>query len=125
VIERIDDMPAGTLGFRASGRLDVDEYKRVLLPALHEAVEAGRVRLLFQAGPDFERFDAATVWADVKSSVDLGIRHHGAWERFAMVTDVDWIARTSQLFAWAVPGELRVFPFGDAEAARAWLAEGI
>ena len=118
-------MPPGTLGFRASGELDVEEYKRVLLPPLQDAVEGGGVRLLFQAGPDFERFDAATVWADVRSSVDLGIRHHGAWERFAMVTDVDWIARASQLFAWAVPGELRVFGIGDADEAKAWLADGV
>jgi hypothetical protein len=124
VIEPIADMPPGTLGFRAAGELDVEEYKRVLLPALEAAVGAGRVRLLFQIGPDFERFDAATVWADLRSSVDLGIRHSAAWERFAMATDVDWIARTTPLFAWAVPGELRVFRFGESEAAKAWLAAG-
>jgi hypothetical protein len=121
MIEVIADMPRGTLGFRATGRIDVEEYKRILIPPLQSAVEAGRVRLLFQVGPDFERFDAATMWADVKSSVDLGVRHREAWERFAMVTDIEWITRTTQLFAWAVPGELRLFPFDGAEDAKAWL----
>jgi hypothetical protein len=28
VIERIDDMPAGTIGLRASGKLSRDDYRR-------------------------------------------------------------------------------------------------
>jgi hypothetical protein len=125
MIEEIDGMPGGTIGFRASGAVDVEEYKRVLMPPLERAVDEGHVRLLFEAGPDFEKFDPATLWADTKNSVNLGVRHHDAWERTAMVTDVDWIARASQLFAWAVPGELRVFRLDRLEDAKAWLAEGL
>ena len=115
-------MPAGTIGFRASGQVDVEEYKRVLLPPIERAVDAGSVRLLFQAGPDFEKFDAAALWADARESIDLGLRHHSAWKRFALVTDVDWMARTTQLFAWAVPGEVRVYRLGEGGNARSWLA---
>lgn len=117
-------MPAGTIGFRAAGEVDVEEYKHVLLPPIERAVEAGEVRLLFQTGPGFERFDPAAMWADARAGVDLGIRHHEAWERTAIVTDVDWIARASQLFAWMVPGELRVFSPPELEEAKSWLADG-
>lgn len=125
MIEEIAEMPAGTIGFRASGEIDVDEYKSVLMPPLERAVGEGRVRMLFQAGPNFQKFDAATIWADAKNSVDLGLRHRDAWERSAIVTDVDWIARASQVFAWLVPGELRVFPLGGIEDAKSWLADGL
>ena len=125
MIEEITGMPPGTIGFRATGEIDVEEYKRVLMPPLERAVDEGHVRLLFQAGPDFEKFDPATLWADTKNSVDLGVRHRDAWERAAIVTDVDWISRASQLFAWAVPGELRVFALAELEDAKAWLAEGL
>src|SRR5215213_6325260 len=47
VVERIDDMPAGTIGFRASGKLTVEDYREVLVPGLQEAVDSGEVRLLF------------------------------------------------------------------------------
>ena len=118
-------MPEGTIGFRASGEIDVEEYKRVLMPPIERAVDEGRVRLLFQAGPDFAKFDPAAIWADARSGVNLGLRHRDAWERFAMVTDLEWIARSTQLFGWAVPGELRVFRLAELEGAKAWLAEGL
>jgi hypothetical protein len=46
MIERIEDMPAGTVGLRASGKLTRDDYRQVLEPALNEGVEAGELRLL-------------------------------------------------------------------------------
>ena len=30
MVERIDDMPAGTIGLRASGKLTVDDYRQGL-----------------------------------------------------------------------------------------------
>jgi SpoIIAA-like len=52
----------------------------------------------------------------------LGIRHHHAWERTAIVTDEDWIARAARMYAWMVPGELHVHPLAEDDQARAWLA---
>ena len=39
MIERIEEMPAGTIGFRASGKLRRDDYVGALEPAMREAVE--------------------------------------------------------------------------------------
>jgi hypothetical protein len=47
MIERIDDMPAGTIGFRAKGKLTRDDYRNVLEPVLREAAESGEIRMLF------------------------------------------------------------------------------
>ena len=56
MVEKIDDMPAGTIGFRASGKLTPEDYRDVLVPTLREAVEAGEVRMLFVLS-DFEELD--------------------------------------------------------------------
>jgi hypothetical protein len=53
---------------------------------------------------------------------DYDVRHHSAWERSAIVTDTDWIARATRLFAWMIPGEARVFPLAELEVAKAWVA---
>jgi hypothetical protein len=37
MVERIDDMPAGTIGFLASGKLTRDDYREVL-PTSHALV---------------------------------------------------------------------------------------
>ena len=47
MIERIDEMPAGTIGLRASGKLSRDDYREVLEPALREGIDSGELRLLF------------------------------------------------------------------------------
>ena len=123
MIERIADMPPGTLGFVLSGHVTRADYQRVLEPPLREAIERDeRLRLLFQVGPGFDEFEPGAVFEDLRIEWSLGIRHHHAWERTAIVTDDEWIARGAGLFAWMVPGDVRVLPLERVGEARAWLA---
>jgi hypothetical protein len=123
MIEQIPDMPDGTLGFALGGDVTRDEYKAVLLPPLRETIERGdRVRMLVRIGPGFHEFEPGALLEDTKMGWSLGIRHLDAWERTAIVTDVDWIARASRMFAWMVPGELRIHPLSEEDQARDWLA---
>jgi hypothetical protein len=115
-------MPPGTLGFRVSGRLTREDYVHLLVPPLRRAVEAGeRLRVLYAIGPELH-MEPAAVWEDLKVEVDLGIRHRDAWERIAVVTDIDWLWRAFELFSWMVPGEMRLFRERELEQAKAWLA---
>ncbi len=121
--EVIPDMPPGTLGFRVSGRLTRDDYAEVLVAPLREAVEAGRrLRVLYAIGPELHMQPGA-VWEDLKVEAELGIRHRDAWERIAVVTDLNWLWRAFELFSWMVPGEMRLFRESELEQAQAWLAE--
>jgi hypothetical protein len=54
---------------------------------------------------------------------DLGVRHHEAWIRSAIVNDIHWMARATKLFAWMIPGEARAFPRAELETAKAWVAD--
>lgn len=117
----LPDMPPGTFGFRASGRISSKDYRDVVLPPLRAAVESGeRLRVLVAVGPDF-REELAAVWEGLKVDVELGIRHRQAWEREAVVSDIGWVRRASELSAWMMPGELRVFPEHELGRAKAWL----
>jgi SpoIIAA-like len=123
MISRISDMPPGTLGFVLTGDVTREDYRQVLLPPLREAVERGdRLRLLIQIGPGFDEFEPGAVLEDLRIEWSLGIRHHHAWERTAIVTDDEWIARGAGMFAWMVPGQVRILPLEEAGEARAWLA---
>jgi len=44
MIERIEDMPAGTVGLRASGRLTREDYRKVLEPGAWLGVGCQRLR---------------------------------------------------------------------------------
>ena len=48
-------------------------------------------------------------------------RPRKAWERIAVVTDVDWIRTATKAFGFAMPGEVRVFSNAELGAARDWL----
>jgi hypothetical protein len=122
VIEPLDGMPAGTIGFRATGHVTRDEYRDALLPAMRDAAEAGEVRMLFAVGPGFEEFEAGALLEDTKAGLTLGIGHPRSWKRTAIVTDVEWIAKATHMFAWMAPGELHVYPFDQLDEARAWVA---
>lgn len=122
MIERLEEMPDGTLGFRFSGEVSRRDYDEMLVPALREAVEAGGVRCLCQMGPDFEGYEASAVWEDMKTGANLGIGHLSAWKRMALVTDVDWVRHLAALFGWMTPGELKVFAVSDLMEAKEWTA---
>ena len=123
MIEPIADMPPGTLGLRVDGKLTRADYTEVLEPALQEAFKREEVRLVCEIEPGFEGLEAGALAEDLKTAFRLMIgedRHR--WKRVALVTDIDWIRRATEAFAWIVPGEIKVFPLTERDAARAWVA---
>ncbi len=121
MIENIEGMPAGTIGFRASGKLTRSDYRDVLEPVLRKAAEAGSIRMLFELA-DFDGLEPAAWWDDMKTGLGLGLGHHSAWKKSAIVTDVDWVAKAFRLFAWMTPGEVKVYGSARRDEALAWVA---
>src|SRR4051794_3077360 len=117
-------MPAGTLGFRARGEIEREDYQEVLAPELHRALEAGGGLRTLYVIEDLEEIEPSALWEDSKLSFDAGLRHPDAWVRSAIVTDIDWITRAAKMFLWMVPGEARLFPLSELEQAKAWIAAG-
>ena len=118
MIERLTDMPPGTIGFRAADEIEREDYDEVLVPELRRALEAGgRLRTLYLI-EDLDEIEPGALWADTRLGFDLGVRHHEAWLRSAIVTDIHWMARATKLFAWMIPGEARVFPRDELEQAK-------
>jgi hypothetical protein len=121
MIERIHDMPPGTIGLRASGELTQEDYRDVLQPALNGAVATGEVRLVFLLD-DFEGLGHGAWREDLETGLRAWVRDHSAWRRMALVTDVEWVARAMRVFAWLAPGEVRVYAPADLAEAKAWVA---
>ena len=121
MIERIDEMPEGTIGLRASGKLSREDYTGALEPALKEGVDSGELRLLFVL-TDFDGLEPSAVAEDMKTGMRAWVRDRSAWKRFAIVTDVEWVARAMQMFAWLAPGEVEVYGMDRLAEAKAWVA---
>jgi hypothetical protein len=121
MVERIDDMPPGTIGFRATGKLTVADYRDVLEPVLREAAESGEIRMVFQL-TDFKGLEPGAWYQDVKTGLGLGLGHHSAWKRSAIVTDIEWVGKAFEMFAWITPGEVLVWGLDQLEQAKTWVA---
>ena len=118
MIRIIADMPAGTIGLEAVGKVTDDDYRTVLLPAVEAALERNDVRLLYVLGEDFESYSLGAMWADTK----LWAQHLKAWQKVAIVSDADWLENSVKAFGWLVPGEVKVFETDDIDDAKEWLA---
>ena len=122
MVEQIDDAPAGTIGFRASGKLTKADYRDVLEPMLRDAAEKGEIRMLFEL-TDFHGLEPGAWYEDLKTGLGLGIGHHSAWKRSAIVTDVEWVGKAFKLFAWMTPGEVKVYDdLNQRDEALSWVA---
>lgn len=119
MIELIPNLPDRVVGILASGQVTASDYEKVLVPAVEaELAEHGKVRVLYQLGPAFTGFTSGAMWDDMK----LGVAHLKAWERIAVVTDVDWIAGATRFFGFAMLCPVKVFPNSDIAAATRWIA---
>ena len=120
MIRLIEDMPPGTVGLEADGKVTEDDYRDVLVPAVRAALERGDVRLLFVL-PDDASYSPGAMWADTR----LWAANLRAWNRIAIVSDADWLEKGVKTFGWMMPGEVRVFDDDDVDDAKAWLVAGL
>jgi hypothetical protein len=115
-------MPPGTVGFRVTDDVEREDYQKVLEPELRKALEAGGGLRTLYLIDDLDEIEPGALWEDMKTGWDVGIRHHKEWKRSAIVTDIEWMARATKMFAWMIPGEARVFGLGELDEAKRWVA---
>jgi hypothetical protein len=121
MVKQIEGMPEGTIGFESSGKLSRADYTDVLEPILRKAAESGEIRMLFRLD-DFDGLEPGAWYQDVKTGLGLGFGHRSAWKRSAIVTDIDWLRKAFEVFAWATPGEVRLYRLDQVDEARTWVA---
>jgi hypothetical protein len=98
VITTLDGLPAGVIGFEATGKLAAEHYREIVVPALEQAAKAGNVRFIIVMR-DFDGITGGTLWQDLK----MGSEHLRSWKRIALVTDIHWMTHATDLFGWMTP----------------------
>jgi len=121
MVERIDDMPPGTIGLLARGKLSRADYKEVLEPALKEAIDSGEVRAVCVL-TDFDGLEPGAWIEEVKTGIGIEVAHRKQWKRLALVTDVERVAKAVRKFSWLLPGELETYGMEGLAQAKIWVA---
>lgn len=122
MFKQMFDMPPGTVGFEAVGKIDDDDFEDVVAPVLRQQIAGGhKLRLLYLLGPQLSDYDGDAAQEEFK----FAARHSTAYERVAIVTDESWLRPALRLISVLVPGKIRGFPVVDLADARTWVAEGL
>ncbi len=122
MIERIDDMADGTVGFLLEGKLTDEDYNDVLAPGLREAAASGEVRLLVVGAKGFDLGSLKARFEEARSDPNLDLGHSRDWHRVAVVADTNFVLRRSfPLFARVIPVEMKLFEAKQEAEARSWL----
>jgi hypothetical protein len=118
MIEMLTSLPAHTVGFKMSGKLHDEDYKKFVPLVDAEIAREGKVNVLAQFH-DFHGWDAKALWDDIKFSTThctkfkkIAIVGEKAWEK--------WMAMVCKPFTMA---KIRYFDAPEFEAAKTWLAK--
>lgn len=119
MLKQLAGVPDGIQALEAVGTVTTDDYNRVFAPLVDRARRtSGRMRLLYQFGPGFERITPGALWADTR----LGLSYLVLLDGCAVVSDIDWIrAPAHGISAW-MPCPMRVYDNDKRDDALAWLA---
>jgi hypothetical protein len=118
MIEMLTGLPAHTVGFKMSGKLHDEDYKKFVPQVDAEIAKEGKMNVLAQFH-DFHGWDAKALWDDTKFSTT----HCTKFKKIALVgekTWEKWMAKVCKPFTMA---KIKYFDVSEIEAAKKWLAE--
>jgi hypothetical protein len=118
MIEILAGLPAHTVGFKMSGKLGDEDYKRFVPLVDAEVARDGKVNVLAEFHA-FRGWDAKGLWDDIKFSTT----HCSKIRKIALVGDQaweKWMAYVCKPFTMA---KIKYFDIKQFESAKSWLAE--
>jgi len=118
MLQLLQPTTGNVVSITASGTVTAEDYESVLIPAIEETVKShDKVRVLYQVEPNTE-FTAGAMWDDTK----FGLSHFFSFEKFALVSDTEWLNNTVKVLGFMVPCPVQRFALADRDAAKEWIS---
>lgn len=116
----IENLPRNVVGIEVTGEVTKEEYDAVIVPKIDTLAEQqGEINYLVVLEADINAFSAGVWWDDFK----MALKHFSKWNKVAIVTDQQGIAKFTDLFSFAFPGESKGFKFNEYDKAVNWVSE--
>ena len=120
MFEEIANLPDHVIGLKITGKITAEDYRSNLIPIVEEKIKNHqRIDCLCLIEHGFPGVEPTAMWEDMR----LGLSGMNHWGRIALVTDVDWIENSINLFKIFWPGHLRQFDLEEYEKAKSWVCE--
>lgn len=122
MVELIEGFPRYVAAYKASGKVEKEEYERVVMHRVDEvAREFGIINFLVRLETNMENYSLPAFIDYLKVSFE----HFSKWNRMAIVTDETWVQKAYEVLSGLVPGEIRSFSLSEYEAAKKWVSESL
>jgi hypothetical protein len=118
MIEQLSGLPVQTLGFKLSGKLHDEDYKRFVPQVDAELAKVGKVNMLVRFH-DFHGWDLHALWDDIK----FATTHCTKIKRIAVVGEKTWEKWMAVICKPFTLAKVRYFDAGEFDAAKEWLTE--
>jgi len=116
--EIIDDLPRDVIALRAVGIITEKDYRETLVPLVEEKLkEHDKLKCLIVMDDDYATYSGDAAWSDMK----FGLTQGWKFSRIALVTDIDWIARSASMFAPLMPFAFKSFAVAELAEAKSWI----
>ena len=118
MIDVLPNMPNKVLGFKMSGKLHDEDYKK-FVPLVDDAIaKDGKVRILAQFH-DFHGWDAKALWDDIK----FATTHCTKFDRIAIVGEKSWQKWMAAVCKPFTRAKVQYFDAAEIDRAWSWLQE--
>lgn len=120
MIKKIELDCNNCLGFEAEWKITGEDYEKIMIPSINEKLkEYSKIGLMYHIGDEFEKYEIKAVLDDMK----VGFQHMRAFERIAIITDVDWVKNWVNMFHFMFPGKMKLFKNSELESAKDWVSQ--
>ncbi len=120
MIKIVQGLPENVVAVSVSGEVTGEDYKNVLIPAIEDKIQKyGKVRILYHLDKELEWFTLNAMLEDAK----VGIRNLTAFEKIAVVSDVDWVNSAVEIFKFIIPFPVKTYKNEELPEAKAWISE--
>jgi len=121
VVERIEDMSAGTIGFRSTDQLTDEDFRDHLAPALKRRSPPATSGWMLVTPPSFGSSELKATADLVREHMDEDVGHRSDWKRIAIVTDSGWL-RAPPASGEDGPGRHQALQADEEDQAKRWLS---
>lgn len=118
MIEMLTGLPDNTVGFKLSGKLHDEDYKKFTPLVDAEIAKSGKARILAQFH-DFQGWDAKALWDDIKFSTT----HCTKIQKIALVGEKTWEKWMAKVCVPFTMATIKYFDVKELDAAKKWVAE--
>ena len=121
MIESIPGLPAGVIGFRASGEITKKDYDQVVYPIVSKQLQENKeLNYVFMVDTSLKDFSPGAWVQDIW----LGVKELFKWNRVAIVSDSERIRSFTEKAGHLFPGTYWGFTKGQLDEAIHWAAVG-